>query len=52
MGFLYLWSKNHHQSHEGITFLIFHVWVVTSFAQQYLFGDFQRRYQLEKALFK
>ena len=32
-------------------FLIFHVWVVTSFAQQYLFGDFQRRYQLEKAIF-
>ena len=32
-------------------FLIFHLWVLVSFAQQYLFGDFQRRYQLEKAIF-
>ena len=32
-------------------FLIFHLWVLASFAQQYLFGDFQRRYQLEKAIF-
>ena len=32
-------------------FLIFHLWVLTTYAQQYLFGDFQRRYQLEKAIF-
>ena len=32
-------------------FLIFSLCILTSSAQQYLFGDFQRRYQLEKAIF-